>query len=426
VSSCVIPVCLLRPLSQRDAAATCICGCPGLSDSLQTKITISKKTCLQALKRLCKTFPRNMLNLQRPRFLPTLTCFAAILALSMLVGTGAEVIELNTDNVDQYFPHPDKSVFVYFYASWCGYCISFAPEFAAAAEAFMAQSDKVIFVKGDADIHKSFGGRFGVSGFPTIQLYVAGEEGARAPKAFSGERTKDGVINFINSILGTSVTGSGPTKPKEKTLISAVFDHDIPGLLQLIEAGADVHATREGVPAIFWAAELGHKDTLKILVDNGADYSWDPACLIGDLDRIEELIGKGQDVDAKEKTYGTTCLMLAAEKNYPDLISYLVKRGAKLDIENVSGNTALIKAAEFGMMDALRALVEAGAPLSQANKAGKTAHQIAVEEGKTEAAAYLTRNANVHHVEPVAGEQVLDSDKHDLPGHSEDVAKSDL
>jgi protein disulfide-isomerase-like protein len=367
-----------------------------------------------------------MLNLHRPRFVPTLTCLAAVVALSVLIGAGAEVIELTPDNVDQYFPHPDKSVFVYFYASWCGYCISFAPEFAAAAEAFKAQSDKVIFVKGDADTHKSFGGRFGVNGFPTIQLYVAGENGTSA-KPFSGERNKDGVIDFLNSILATSVSGSAPTAPKEKTLISAVFDHDLPGVLQLIKAGADVHATREGVPAIFWAAELGHKDTLKILVENGAVYSWDPACLIGDLERIEELVGKGQDVDEKEKTYGTTCLMLAAEKNFPDLITYLVKRGAKLDIENASGNTALIKAAEFGKMDALRALVEAGASLSHRNKAGKTAHQIAVEEGQTEAAAYLTRNSNVHHVEPVSGEQVLDSDKHDLPSHpAEDTPKNDL
>lgn len=359
-----------------------------------------------------------MFPLQQQRFLPSVACLLVVLALSMPLRTGAEVIELTPENIKQYIPHPDKNVFLYFYASWCGYCTSFSPEFSAAEEVFAAQSDKVIFAKGNADIHKSFKD-FGVNGYPTINLYVAGKD-ISLRQTFSGERNKQGVINFLSSSLGIEVSPEAASIPKKpKTIIEALFVHDVPALLELIESGASVKEMKDGASAVVWAAELGHMDMVKILVENGADYSWDSACLIGDMERVEELIKKGENVNQKEQQYGTTCLMLAAEKNYHDLITLLIKHAADLDAENTNGNTALMKAAEFGMMNACQALVKGGASLSPRNKAGKTAHDVAVAEGKTEIAEYLSRNNFVHRVEPVRSEQVLDTDTHELPAHAD-------
>lgn len=364
-----------------------------------------------------------MFSLQQQRFLPSVACLLVVLALSMPMRTGAEVIELTPENIKQYIPHPDKNVFVYFYATWCGYCTSFSPEFSAAEEVFAAQSDnKVIFAKGNADIHKSFSA-FGVNGYPTVNLYLAGKD-INLRQTFAGERNKQGVINFLSSSLGIEVSPEAASIPKKpKTIIDALFAHDVPALLELIESGASVKEMKDGASAVVWAAELGHMDMVKILVKNGADYSWDSACLIGDLERVEELIKNGESVNQKEPQYGTTCLMLAAEKNYPDLITLLTKHAADLDAENVNGNTALMKAAEFGMMNACQALVKGGASLSLRNKAGKTAHDVAVAEGKTEIAEYLSRNESVHHVEPVRSEQVLDTDTHELPPHADSPGK---
>jgi protein disulfide-isomerase-like protein len=369
-----------------------------------------------------------MLHFRQQLALRALVSVAVVLMFSTCSATAAEVVELTPDNIDQYIPHSNKSVFVYFYASWCGHCISFAPEFAAAAETFMSQSDQVIFAKGDADTHASFKFKFGVNGYPTIKLYNAGEMDLNLFRPFPGSRNKAGVIEWLNNVLGTSADPSQKaTKKPPKTVITAIFDHDVAGLLELIKANkASVNEVRDGAPAIYWAAELGHKDIVDILAENGADYSWDPACLIGDLEQIERLLGKGIDVNYKEPTYGTTCLMLAAEKNFGQLVSLLVTRGAVVDATNKNGNTALIKAAEFGQMNALRALVEAGASMTLRNNAGKTARDVAAEEQKTEAKEYLERQANVHHVEPVTTEHVLDSDKHELPVHPDSGAKNEL
>jgi protein disulfide-isomerase-like protein len=316
--------------------------------------------------------------------LHALAGIALLLALCTCAAGAAAVVELTPDNVDQYIPHSNKSVLAYFYASWCGHCTSFAPEFAAAAETFMSQSDDVIFAKGDADTHKALG-KFVVSGYPTIMLYIAGSTDISDGRLFTGARNKDGVIAWLNSLLATAVNPSWKAVQRPKTVINAIFDDDVAGLQELIAAGASAHEMREGAPAIYWAAELGRKDMVKILADSGADYSWEPACLMGDLEHVERHLRRGVDVNYKEPTYGTTCLMLAAEKGYAELIALLAQHGVRLNDHNKNGNTALIKAAEFGQMSALRALVEAGASLLHRNNAGKTALDVASEENRTEA-----------------------------------------
>lgn len=356
---------------------------------------------------------------------PLMLSALAGFSLALLVSTcSAAVVELTPDNVDQYIPHGNKSVFVYFYASWCGHCISFAPEFAAAAEAFSSQSHQVIFAKGDADTHKSLG-KFGVSGFPTIKLYNAGEMDINIHRPFTGSRNKDGIVEFLNAVLGTTVDPKQAVqKPQPKTVIGAIFEHDVAGLLELIKANnASVHEQREGAPAIYWAAELGHKDMVKILAESGADYSWDPACLIGDIEQVERHLQRGVDINYKEPTYGTTCLMLAAEKGYGDLITLLAKRGARLDDHNKNGNSALIKAAEFGQLGSLRALVEAGASITHRNNAGKTALDVAVEEQKMEAKEYLAQQMNARDGQAA---ESLQSDKHALPLHSDAPPSAEL
>ena len=143
------------------------------------------------------------------------------------------------------------------------------------------------------------------------------------------------------------------------------------------------------------------------------DYNWDAACLAGDIQQIEKLIGQGQDVNQKEPSYGTTGLMLAAEKDYPELIALLIKHGADIDATHKNGNTA----AEFGKTNVLRALVDAGACMNVRDKADKSAFDVADAEGKAEVkACLLSKGHDVHHVQPVAAEApAVDSDKHDLP-----------
>ncbi len=57
-------------------------------------------------------------------------------------------------------------------------------------------------------------------------------------------------------------------------LIDAARDDDTDIMLGLLEVGADVNAKDiGGYTALMWAAGLGHIDTVKLILDHGADVN---------------------------------------------------------------------------------------------------------------------------------------------------------
>lgn len=72
-------------------------------------------------------------------------------------------IELRLDNFEQTISEND-TVFVDFWAEWCGPCRQFGPVFEAAAE----QHDDIVFGKVDADAQHELAGRFNVRSIPTL------------------------------------------------------------------------------------------------------------------------------------------------------------------------------------------------------------------------------------------------------------------
>jgi len=74
------------------------------------------------------------------------------------------------------------------------------------AEAFSRESD-VVIADVDADQHKELGGRFGVSGFPTLKFF---KKGSTEPIEYNEAREKDDIIEFINREAGTRVKIAKP------------------------------------------------------------------------------------------------------------------------------------------------------------------------------------------------------------------------
>jgi len=87
-----------------------------------------------------------------------------------------------------------------FFAPWCGHCKSLAPAYEVVGDAF-AKAKNVIIAKVDADKHRDLGGRFGVSGFPTLKWFP---KGSTTPEDYDGGRDTQDIIDFINRRAGTN------------------------------------------------------------------------------------------------------------------------------------------------------------------------------------------------------------------------------
>lgn len=121
--------------------------------------------------------------------------------------------------------------------------------------------------------------------------------------------------------------------------------------------------------------------------------AWEDAVKRGDVRAVLDLLGRGAEVDARDR-YGQTALMLAAHAGHGEVVAALVAHRANLDITAKFGLSALMLAVVAGHADVARLLAAAGADISLRGTgapgfAGKTAYELGVERGMTVLAAEL-------------------------------------
>ena len=85
------------------------------------------------------------------------------------------------------------SVFVKFYAPWCGHCKKLEPVFKKLAKQMEKYSDKIQFVEVDATINEITG--TSVTKYPTLLLYKAGRK--QSPIKYEGNRSIEDMKRFI-------------------------------------------------------------------------------------------------------------------------------------------------------------------------------------------------------------------------------------
>jgi len=118
----------------------------------------------------------------------------------------SDVVDLDDSNFDKIVQDSTKDVLVEFYAPWCGHCKQLAPNYEKLASAYSNEKE-IVIAKIDADKHKEIGGRYGVTGFPTIKWF--GKNNKESPEAYEGARELDNFVSFINGKTGSHRTANG-------------------------------------------------------------------------------------------------------------------------------------------------------------------------------------------------------------------------
>ena len=143
----------------------------------------------------------------------------------------------------------------------------------------------------------------------------------------------------------------------------------------LLAAGADANAAlpASGETVLMTAAKAGNPDVVRALLTGGVDGV--SLATLGDA-RAAALAAEGAgysppanpaidtnyaDVNARERLYGRTALMIAAGEGNLEAVRLLIEAGSDLNIVDAEGSTTLSLARSYGNLDVAALLAEAGA-----------------------------------------------------------------
>ena len=101
----------------------------------------------------------------------------------------------------------------------------------------------------------------------------------------------------------------------------------------------------------------------------------------GDFTRVEQLLKEGAKPDKYLGEYGRTALYRAAQNGHNDIAKILIEAGADVNKQDKDWETALYRAAVNGHNDIAKILIEAGADVNIQDKDGQTALSRAAWNG---------------------------------------------
>lgn len=176
-------------------------------------------------------------------------------------------------------------------------------------------------------------------------------------------------VYFVLLLCNMSLIGCESKRDIHDQLIVAARSNDLRKVEELLDKGADVNAKEkvvgEGETALFHAAAAGHTTIVKFLIAKGANVNRPPGKI--------------------------TPLMMAAWSGHTDAARLLLKTGADLNAKDDQGHTALTDAVRKQHFAVVQLLVDKGADVNVRLPDGNTPLSWAKAKGNDEMIKLLKR-----------------------------------
>ena len=121
------------------------------------------------------------------------------------------------------------------------------------------------------------------------------------------------------------------------------------------------------------------------------------ACRKGELQEVQVMCSINPEIIHTEDHKGFTPLIIAVYNDQEAVVDFLLEKGARPEMHDMSGNSALMGVSFKGYKNLASRLIEAGADVNQRNSNGATALTFAATFGHLEIAEmFLQKGADIN------------------------------
>lgn len=195
------------------------------------------------------------------------------------------------------------------------------------------------------------------------------------------------------------------------SFLEAVQQGNLDRVRQMLEQdpGLAQAQTENGLSAMLLAAYYGHPQVAGLLASLRSDLTLFEACVVGDLQRVQDLLAVDPELVNAFSADGFQPLGLSAFFNQPHVSRVLLEHGAEVNSlsHNAQKVPPLNSAAASGSLEIARLLLEHGANPNLRQEGGFVPLHNAAQNGQVELIELLLENGAEINVRAAAGQTPL-------------------